>query len=1150
MTQSGTNPNKMKPRRRRMLRLAVGSIVALTVAWLLFEHLVLRIDRYRPMVEEEIAKATGLPASIGSLDLDLLPTPRVEAHGVIVGESGFRATAERVTIRAALWPLLRRKIEVDSVEPERLNVYLPGDAEILQQRVEALVDELAKPPEKDPSFDVSVRLVRLAGGHIFFGNATEPEIVIDGNGTDILSDAVGVDLTALLPRRGDAELEANFNVAVVGGKIQALSGTASLSGLDATALSIEGAPEARLSAALTIGGTDPQFLEGKLTGTLESSQHPSLSGDYSGNFWWDHGKVTLNDFAWAAPGLKFAADGTRHDDGELVATIASLAVSKDALAALLEMATSKDFTVAAQDGANLTAADIHVGRAADGTLRIASGNASFEGIDVRNAKTEPVALAMRGHGGVVENLIRIEEVAGEGFSIKGTIHPDFTAKNFALDLSGEADLSRARLGAFLPDNTIRDVTGEVVLTRIAGTFPHADGLPADLAVQGHVKDAAFTVAAGDFSSVFSGVAADFATDDEGIQTNVQAASDRFGPLEVRGRYAFERKTWSGTFKGDVERAASSFLKNERDRQRVAPVLAQFGQSTIETSIVLAANEAKDIEIRAKREGNPPLVAAIMLNKKDDRYVLGTMDGEARIALDRLGEDTLPEGLRGRGDAQVVFGRDPAAARFDASADLTACAITYGDHIEKRAGDSLAITLAGEASEKTWQTREVAVDCLGVRVPLVIEGDRWIARNLDNEIDSLSRLLKDGATARGRVKGSIATAPFEADLELDSVAVAFDEDVRISSVTGGLSVRDGEVTARNLAIRGANSECIVNAGRSGEQWTGNVQGQKLDLEALAAMIAAAQSLGNPESTAGVGTVAVAAANPPEAGKPFTGRFDVAVEEVYYKRGRVDALRAAVVADAEGIHVRDLVFRPYSGTVSGAIDLLTVKDVGRVLAADLTLDNIDTRIFDEVLFEEPRHFFGAMSGKARFRAPWGETREMMKGMTGEAQWVAREGSFGSLGWATRILTALKSTDIFALKVPDLRDQGLTYTECTGTLVIENGLMTLGDSALEDTSYRMAAKGIVDFPLDSSNVEVAVQLLESVNRLAGRIPGLRELVETTTKLAALDMKVTGSPYDPKVDVSSRITPESITSGGRVLRDAAEAAGGLLRRLVPKKD
>ena len=172
--------------------------------------------------------------------------------------------------------------------------------------------------------------------------------------------------------------------------------------------------------------------------------------------------------------------------------------------------------------------------------------------------------------------------------------------------------------------------------------------------------------------------------------------------------------------------------------------------------------------------------------------------------------------------------------------------------------------------------------------------------------------------------------------------------------------------------------------------------------------------------------------------------------------------------------------------------------------------------------------------------------MRGMNGTIDWTGEKGSFGKLGIATKLLAALRTTEIVALRKPAWRDEGLTYDTCSGKIVFENGVMRLQDAVLERPAYTMEAEGVLDFVRETTEVTVLVGLLESLNRLVDRIPIVRGAVDIALNPIQLRLAVVGSPYDPSVRVVPGGTLRNVPV--ETVRGITDAATGLLRRLRGK--
>jgi uncharacterized protein YhdP len=401
---------------------------------------------------------------------------------------------------------------------------------------------------------------------------------------------------------------------------------------------------------------------------------------------------------------------------------------------------------------------------------------------------------------------------------------------------------------------------------------------------------------------------------------------------------------------------------------------------------------------------------------------------------------------------------------------------------------------------------VTIDVLGERVAFAFEENRLIAPQIDLELTRLVRLLPDGATAKGRLHGNLALSPFAADLQLEQVGFAINEELRLDSVNGPLSIKDGYLSCRNLTIRGARSDCILDADFRGRHWQGELGGETLDVDAVLVLVGAAQAFGGNQKSE-------AAEQQPS--EPFEGQFTVRLNRVYYHGGHVDNVRAQVHADAKAIRVTGISFRPGSGNLTGAVTIGRLDSNARNIVADFQLDAVDLRIIDDMLLEEPRGIRGTVSGSINLDGPFGTGREFLAGINGTIQLDARDGSMGKMGAAGAVVKMLKTTEIFALKIPSFKEKGLTYDTASIKLRMENGMMSLHETTLNSTAYSMQASGSVNFTKDSMDVAVLARVLESVSSLVSRIPGLRDVVSAGTDLAAVRVNLLGSPYEPQVAV-----------------------------------
>ena len=151
---------------RRRLVLALGVVFLLLAGWWLFEW-VARIDRYRPLAETELERLSGLPVSIGRLDLRLLPVPHVSALRVRLGEGDFEAAADRIGLVPALGALLRGRIELRSIQIAELSLAIPEYGERITEAWRALRERIeAADPQSEADAPLDVRIDRVEASDV------------------------------------------------------------------------------------------------------------------------------------------------------------------------------------------------------------------------------------------------------------------------------------------------------------------------------------------------------------------------------------------------------------------------------------------------------------------------------------------------------------------------------------------------------------------------------------------------------------------------------------------------------------------------------------------------------------------------------------------------------------------------------------------------------------------------------------------------------------------------------------------------------------------------------------------------------------------------------------------------------------------------
>ncbi len=697
---------------------------------------------------------------------------------------------------------------------------------------------------------------------------------------------------------------------------------------------------------------------------------------------------------------------------------------------------------------------------------------------------------------VAKGVLSLADLNGDGLSISGSLKPDWQQRTVAIDVSGNVSLDDKRVAAFIPVSDLTGVAGSVNVKHAKATLRAGEGIPADLRVEGELRDARATLTAG-IKDRLSNVSGAFTIQPGQVGHDVQGESETFGAFNTKGAYSFAKKEWRGTIACDPGRAASSLLGERASTPLVAGALASFGASSFDVSVEMGDDA---LSIQATRTGGSALSGKLALSRQKDAWAVSTIDVSATVPLETM-TPALPPSVSASGEARVNLRHSAADTTFAAQADLTDCVLSAGDYLTKRKGGAFVVDVTGAA----WKPQSAVVSCLGVAVPLRFEDDRVVARDLDVDLAPLTPLLPDGCTMGGRLKGTFASPPVDVNLTCENVAFTLGAQVSVDSISGDIAYAAGHVTCRDLTVRGANSDCTITAGQKDSVWQGKITGKKFDLNAVLAMAGAMKAFGASQDEGA----------PSKHGQGISGTFAVDLESAYFRRARLDNVRANVEMTPEAIHVRNLSGRPYSGALNGSVDIVPARSAAPgTIAVDVRLDSIDGRFIDGLL-PEARGVTGTFTANVRLQAPNQTGEEAYAGADGEVSFAARDGSFGKMGFATHILSAFKSADFVRLRMPTFRDEGLTFTTCQGSFTIRQGFLTLNQTTLASPPFTMAAQGTVDFPRRNTNVLVNVSLLETAANATERIPLVGGALSAAASVTGVELHVEGSPYRPTVRV-----------------------------------
>ncbi|MCP4639944.1 MAG: AsmA-like C-terminal region-containing protein [bacterium] len=1176
MSTTEQQPKNAKPR-RRLRRWLIALAILLVIVLIVVEvaERVLDVDRHRASVIASIERSTGLPATIGRLELAFLPTPRVEVHDVAVGEGDFKALADKVSIYFEPTALFQRTAHVTDVIIKDLEVTFPEAMPETSDRFQAMgrdddEEEAAGEEEGEPEgggFTVVLDQIRTKRGRLYLAGREGEALVADVTVTNPITDEIGAAFKGRMPRYGvEALVDGILTIARPGvdGTSASVTGEVRLEDIAAdTLVQIPDMPPALLDGVVVVNAPSGSRIELGIDGSATPvAKGPvdlrSLASTFTGHAVVEDGTVSFDQWQWTSDGVALTAEGSWTASDDWAVRVPTLEVSAVGIETLLALNPPGSFSVRVDPDARLEGTDLVVGKTPGGLMAVSDGSARFQGVHLTVTDGSAAFSDIQGSLVAREGVFTLTELTSPGLALRGTLIPNLDDQSVRVDLAGDVKLTRERFAGFVSTDAVSDLGGTIRLDHVRGTFPAPEGgLPTDFSIEGTLQDGRVVVATENWQDRVEPLRIDFRAVPDAVETRVEAQSERLGRVVSSGRYRVSAAEWTGDVRADLAAMALP-LPTDGAAAEIAPeLLAAYGQSSFNVAVALPSAKTRDIRITAVRDAAPAADIALTLarpaGEPDASYALGALDVKTDVPIAVLAKAS-PANLSGDGNARVRVLRPGDAPAFSVAADLTACQVDVGQHVSKQPGDSTTVDVRGAITADGWTPRTVHVKCLTQAIEGRFDGDRFRIDNLNLDLGRMTPLFHGGLQAGGQVRGTLATSPLELRLDLANARVPLSPEAGIDQASGVVSCRGDVWNVTGLSVNGANSRVVVNATGRGSRWEGAIKGEQLDIDGVSALVEAVNTLlGESDETPEVGAPAVAAARGED--RPFTAEFAVEVQRLLYRRAQASNVLAQVHVNDTGVTADILELRPYTGSATGVIRIASSKgEQPGFVDVDLKLAGIDARFIDELAFETTRNLTGALTGDVKLRVPIAGGPDAYRGAQGSMVFTGKNGSLGTLGLATKLLTVYRATEITRLRLPSLRDEGLVYDLCQGKAVMTNGVLNVEHFKLQGASYLIGMTGSVDFPESEMNLLVNFNALETVSSLADYVPVVGKTVQDITKLGGITFLAHGPPEDPKVtlvagpveNIAGEVTDGAKTGQEIVIEELKGLAAEALRNIL----
>ncbi len=1151
---------KRKHLRRILATLAVLLVVGIAVI-AVAAHVLLNTERVRKLAEAAVAQYTGIDMKIDRLRASLW-TGRVTATGLTLAVPEAQATIERVDVHVNLRRLLAREIFIARGDISGLIVRLPEDVDAIDTiigDVRQTVKEHTKGRgDGPPAVKVTIEEI-TAAAHVYFDTDTEPFLASDIRIDDLLTSRIGIHADAMLVAWGDAARlygDVQLLRAEPGSPWQA-DGGAWLRGVQTEMLPLTNPPTGMFAADMTFMPTDPGP-GADIHARLMVPSRPEISGASAVRGVWTGEQFDIAKLDWQSPSAHFDAAGSyasTEDWSVSVTEARATEVSLDALLALFERPRA---SFEADPGAEVVLAGF-AADSIDGDWHVARGDLGFSGITVVSRVENPAqkgiaqaTRALRGKASAADGLITIQEIRSDDAHISGTLFPDRANKQLRVDLKGDLNLANLPWTLLKEHGDVQDVGGRLSITKLAGTFAQGNATPDNLIVEGALRDARLKYTDDILAVDAREVAGTFSTKGDAVAVNLRAVDGSRTPVALVGSYAVKDRVWTGTLDTDPSKVVPALLASLKSANDIYKGTAALGPSVFDLLAQFPRAEGEPLTLnvkRAKDESGAALDGTLVFAKK-----AVTIDATGTAPAHKIVSAFFPR-LSGIGPIQATFNYDQAKKTYSVTADATAVALNSESILRKASGTPFTLAMAG-AAQKKWTIESVEAQVQGAPAFRFTGAVKNKSVPFEANLKPLAAFLPEGATADGRIHGTLHFDPFAGDFQIDQAALALSPEAALERMQGAIHYTPDVFSCESLEIDGARSDATISLTRIDRRWSGAATGKKLDVESLVELSRAIRTVLTDADTDA--DIEMAAAAPTPKGSfwdhPITGAFTVDLGEVYYRRGKLDNVSFRILGEDRAVRIPEISARTGEGTILGSIVILPDERTDAIVKSALKWNALDGRAINDMLFPQDRGFYGTMNGELTFDAPLGDYKEMLANGSGSARWSAKQGSVGSAGFAGKLLAALRTTEIIMLKVPSLKDQGLSYKTWTGEIVMTNGVMDLRETQLDGGAYTVTGTGTIDFATEKTNVETFTRVLESVGKVVGSVPIIGDIATAvSTDLVGVPVSIHGSPYDPQASIMGAAGKSVATTPLRAGEGVLKAIGEGLRKLIPggsKKD
>lgn len=712
----------------------------------------------------------------------------------------------------------------------------------------------------------------------------------------------------------------------------------------------------------------------------------------------------------------------------------------------------------------------------------------------QNTRTFTPPMAVAGEGRFKEGVLHIGRIEGPHTRFTGTLTPDESLQRWSVVSSFTSDLASPFWDLLRP-GMITFERGKIECTRLEGAFVRGEKKPESLLVEATVKDAVAALDTGGFNDGIHLDTVAFKSTATEVNFDGSGSSEKLGRFAAQGTFAIA----TGAVKSQARlRPAEAVLIPEAWRQTLGEqVLNALGDVPLTLNY---AGTGSRIELASEA----PLSLKGTLDvgpRAKAKAPLGLSIG-ATVPANWLAPHLSPS-IEPAGSVKVAFEVDPVKGSISGHADFTEATMGWS-LLAKKAGFPAAVSVSGAWSEQGARIASGKLEAGGERVDFTLNAGSLRVEKFSVGLTPLAPLLPEGGTLEGRVGGSYGPEG-ALSLDLDGVSARIAPELLPLRLDGALARTGGRWKTENLDWEIGVSQGRLQLAAGGATWQGQLSATRIHASELRQGYAAwAARRGQPRE---------------ENAPPWTFSGDIAVtaDALMWAEATLQNVRCTARFTPGAVQLVDLVLGHGSGQLSGVGGYISARDGNpSTLSADLAVHGVDAVLLEGLFLEKARGLAGLMNGRVALTIPLApESPSVMNNISGDITFEGKDGTLGKAGLGSKLLGALRTTDIFRLRLPSLKDKGLTFKTISGHVAITQGVFNLDSFKLADPAYVLEGKATFDYPRDVADGGGEVQVLEGVTGMTRKIPILGEAANLVSKVFGLPIKISGTAREPSFGV-----------------------------------